>query len=440
MKIVKCVTNKNKNVILVYPRTSEVTGGMLCPLGIQYLASYLINNGVACDIIDLTFTSWGKYKRKLLLFKPDFIGFSIQTPIAEQGLKAIKIAHEISPKSKIIVGGAHAAVDTKSLLKIPYVNHVVVGEGEKAIIRIIKGEERRRLIYGEPIENLNDIPFPIRQLMNYDEYLKINHEIELMVSRGCPYNCMFCQPTQRRMFGNKVRIESPENAIEEVKNTIRRYGKSFTFYFVDDTFTWNRKWVYKFCRLAKPLKIKWKCLTRVNLVDEKLLNIMKDSGCVQINYGVESGSQKILDFMRKGITVEQIKKAFYFTHKTGLLCEAYIIIGTPTETKEDLEMTRKLIEEIHPNGLQISIMTPLIGTDLEQYCKENNILNITKLSDYHYCMNEYPIKLEHLTKEDLQFYRDKIHKTWKSVMYKNYIKHFEYYLKFFVKSAIEVRK
>ncbi|MFH1473791.1 MAG: radical SAM protein [Candidatus Aenigmatarchaeota archaeon] len=412
-------------ITLVYPRTPQTmkSGGKSCPLGIQYLASYLIDNGIKTNVIDFTFTDWNEYENKLKELNSEFIGFSIQTPIAEDGLRAVEIARKVSPNSKIIVGGAHATVATKSLLENENIDFVVVGEGEKALLKIVSGQASGKIVQGEHIENLDELPFPKRELMNYEEYLKIGRSMELMVSRGCPFNCIFCQPTQRKLFGNKVRTRSPENVIEEIKYIIEKYGKNFIFFFLDDTFTWNEEWLEKFCNMVKPFKISWSCLTRVNSVDEKKLKMMKGSGCIYIAYGIESGSQKILNFMRKGITVEQIKEAFKLTHKTGILCYAFIIIGTPTETKEDLEMTVDLIKEIHPDGIQISIMTPLIGTDLDNYCSERKIGNIKNLSDYHYSMNNYPIKLENLTKEDISFYKKKIFNVSKSKKYKNYPKY-----------------
>jgi len=415
-------------ITLIYPRTPETmkSGGKSCPLGIQYLASYLMANGVETNVIDLTFTNWDEYEQKLKELDPEFIGVSIQTPIADDGLKAIEIARKVSPKSKIIVDGAHATVATQNLLENKNIDFIVVGEGEKAILKIVSGQENEKIVQGEHIENLDELPFPKRSLMSYEKYFKLDPYVTMMTSRGCPFNCIFCQPTQRKLFGSKVRVRSPENAIEEIKEIIKSYGRNIVIDFQDDTFTWNAEWLENFCKLIKPLKIHWKCNTRVNVVDEKKLKMMKDAGCIFICYGVESGSQKILDFMRKGITVEQIKEAFRLTHKAGILALAFVIIGTPTETKEDLEETVKLIKEIHPDGMQVSIMTPLIGTDLEKYCLEKQISNIKNLSDYHYCLNEYPINLESLTKDDITAYRGRIYDSWNSAKYKNFIKYFKF--------------
>jgi radical SAM superfamily enzyme YgiQ (UPF0313 family) len=409
-------------VLLVYPGNNELKSSRTAPLGVQILASCLRQENVDVKIINTAWTGWEAYKQMLNDFQPNFVGISIQTPIAKYGINAIRITREVLPSAKIIVGGSHTIVDTDSLLKED-VDFIVLGEGEKAIKKIVKGETKDRVVKGETIECLDDVPFPSRDLMPYETNLKHTHNMEMMVSRGCPYNCLFCQPVQRKLFGNKVKMYSVCKVIEEIKQIKSKYGNDFAYKFNDDTFTWNLKWLEEFCMEVKPLSIRWTCSTRVNEIDEHKLKIMRDTGCFMITYGVESGSQKILNFMRKGITIEQTKKAFRFTHKAGIAAGAYIIIGTPTETKEDLEMTVELIKEIHPDSMQVTIMTPMKGSDLETYCKEKNIINISSFNDYVCSETEYPIKLEYLTKEDLSYYKDKLKTTWSSANYKNYMKY-----------------
>ena len=425
------------NILLVYPRTKEkLIGGVSCPLGIQYLASFLRNNGASVEIADMTFAGLDGCRDALSRIKPDFVGFSMQTPIAKDGFEAISMTRKMLPDAKIIVGGAHPTVADISGNK--NIDFIVKGEGELSMLKIVQGNEKQRVIAGEPISDLDDLPFPDRD-MNIP-YIEKNREIELMVSRGCPYNCMFCQPTQRRLFGSSVRMRTPNNVIWEIRTLIARFGKDNLFYFLDDTFTWNPAWLKDFCRLAKPLNIRWKCSTRVNLIDGDKLAMMKDAGCVFINYGVESGSQRILDFMRKGITVRQIEKAFEQTHKAGILCHAFIIVGTPTETKNDLDATLELVKKIHPDGLQISIMTPMPGTDMEKYCKEKGILNISDSDEYNYCMNSYPIKLKHLTEDDLKTTKDKLMKTWSMFRLKNVWKYLNNIWVFFFLFRISIKR
>ena len=419
-------------ITLVYPRTKNIKGGMSYPLGILYIATWLRKHGIDCDILDLTFLNWGDFRQKLMERKPDVVGFSIATPIADLAFKIIEKTKVLLPSCKIVVGGPHPTVSPIRTLKNKYIDTVVIGEGEKTMLRLLEqGKDLKKGIFvGELIENLDELPFPEEELIDIKKYLEEVPVINLITSRGCPRNCFFCQPTQRKLFGTKVRRRTPENVITEIKSLVRKYGTEYRFYFLDDCFTFDRKWITKFCDLVKDIGIEWRCPTRVDLVDKEVLTKMKMAGCIGIGYGVESGSQKILNFMRKGITLQQIKKAFKLTHKYGMFAHAFIMVGSPTETKQDLELTNKLIKEIHPDGIQISITTPLIGTGLYSFCKEKDILNIKSFSDYHYCMNQYPIKLKNLTQKDLVFYKGKFLSTWRKGIFRNIPK----YVKMFIKS------
>ncbi|MBN2203315.1 MAG: radical SAM protein [Candidatus Aenigmarchaeota archaeon] len=431
-------------VLLVFPREPEdiEAGGKDYPLGILYIASYLKENDIDCEVFDMTFSNWKKYERKIKETKPDIIGFSIFTPIASSGFRSIKIAKKLSPKSKIIVGGVHACVDTDKVIRNKDVDIVVLGEGERTFLEIVNTIEKNKslknikgivfkqsgkIIKNKPserIENLDSLPFPDRAFVDIEKYLKSSLEMTMITARGCPFNCVYCQPTQRKVFGNTIRRRSPENVIKEMKWLISKHAelgnKKYRFYFVDDTFTYDKKWLKHFCKHVKRLDIEWSISTRVDMIDSETIKVLKKSGCISINFGVESGSQRILnDVMKKGITVDQIRKAFYLCHKYRMIANAFIMIGSPTETKEDLDDTINLISQIHPDSIQVSITTPMIGSRLFEICQKDGISNIRKIDDYDYCKNDYPIKLENLTKEDLKHYKRKILKTWKWNMIKN---------------------
>ncbi|MCJ7631525.1 B12-binding domain-containing radical SAM protein, partial [Candidatus Bathyarchaeota archaeon] len=298
-----------------------------------------------CDVFDMNFSSWSDFQIMLRKRKPDVVGFSVTTPIAERGFKAAKMVREILPDSKIVFCGPHATVDPIGTKE--HADIVVMGEGEITMFNILKGIEAGNnvngMILGETVKNLDDLPFPDRKLVDMEKYP--SHS--LMVSRGCPYNCLYCQPTQRKLFGNKVKFRSVSNVMNEIDWIISEFGRSKEFFFLDDTFIIDKDWMFDFCKEIRKRKIGWMCITRVNMVDDKLLSAMASAGCVRIFYGVESGSQRILNFVRKGITINQTKNAFKLTHKNGILANAFLMVGTPTETKEDLKLTAKLIGEIH---------------------------------------------------------------------------------------------
>lgn len=415
-------------VTLVYPATIRFGTSGSPPLGVLYVASYLRNHDIDCDVFDMNFSSWSDFQIMLRKRKPDVVGFSVTTPIAERGFKAAKMVREILPNSKIVFGGPHATVDPIGTKE--HADIVVMGEGEITMFNILKeigaGNNVNGIILGEVVKNLDDLPFPDRKMVDMKKYP--SHS--LMASRGCPYNCLYCQPTQRKLFGNKVKFRSVSDVMNEIDWIISEFGRSKEFYSLDDVFTINKDWVFDFCKEIRKRKIAWMCITRVSLVDDRLLSAMASAGCVRIFYGVESGSQRILNFMRKGITIKQIKNAFKLTHKNGILANAFLMVGTPTETKEDLELTAKLIGEIHPDAIQISITTPLVGTDLYSYCENRNRLNFHSLAEYDYFTNKYPIKLDDLTEEDLSFHRKKIMDSYRRNLYKNMAK----YLQFLIKS------
>ena len=158
----------------------------------------------------------------------------------------------------------------------------------------------------------------------------------------------------------------------------------------------------------RGLDINWNCQSRVNQVSFELLKIMKECGCSGISFGVESGSQKILDFYRKGITVEQTINAFDMCHNLGLGTHAYIMLGAPIETKEDLELTLNILKRIKPYSISPSITTPAPGTDLYTYAEEKGIMEIKNYLDNDYFCTKMPMKLEHLTEKDLIEYKNKI--------------------------------
>ncbi|MGC8976612.1 MAG: B12-binding domain-containing radical SAM protein, partial [Candidatus Ratteibacteria bacterium] len=193
-------------------------------------------------------------------------------------------------------------------------------------------------------------------------------------SRGCPYKCTFCSWPQM-LYDGKIRFRSPEKIVEEIELLIKKYGIKEIF-FDDDTFTCNKNWVIKICKLIieREIKILWSCNGRVDNVDDEMLKIMKKSGCRMIKYGVESASQKTLDLIRKDYTIEEIKNAFKLTKKNKILIHATAMIGFPWETKNDMKETIKFIKKLSPDTCQFSIPIPYPGTKIFEYAEKENLL------------------------------------------------------------------
>jgi len=178
-----------------------------------------------------------------------------------------------------------------------------------------------------------------------------------MTSRGCPQKCVFCD-----LRGTPYRFRSPKNILEEIRLWVDK--GVMEFFIQDDNFTINRRRTIEFCQLLidSGMRIKYKISSRVDYLDDELLGYLKRSGCYRIYFGVESGSQKILDYLEKGITVEQIREVFKVAKKHGIDRCAYIMIGAPGETRKDIQATIDLIKEIKPEHLHCSICTPMPKT------------------------------------------------------------------------------
>lgn len=439
-------------ITFVYPRIKQSdfgSGSLDYPIGIISLASYLKKEEpkIETSIIDATFMkSWSDYKKAVSREKADIFGFSFSSPLADDAFRAIKITKKICPDALIIAGGPHPTVDPVGTIKKGEADLVVSGEGEEILKEIIKRykndknfsqiqaityKKDKKLIASPRksfIEDLDKLPIPDRDLLDIEKYLKTSGSLHLITSRGCPFNCFFCQPTQRKIFGEKVRTESPERVIIEIRHLIKKYGeRKFVLFFADDTFTFDKKRVKEICKLMIKdgfNKIPWWCHSRSNTFDEEIAKTLAKSGCIGVSFGVESGSQRILsEIMRKGITIEQTRKAFNLCHKYNLLCLAYLMIGTPTETIDDLEATAKLIREIHPDIISISRTTPMPGSALYDYAKKDGVLNLKKSSDFGYYGEVRPLKLKNLKEKQIEFYKSKWAKTWLFSLYKNFFKY-----------------
>ncbi len=366
------------------------------PLGLAYIAA-MIEKDFTVKIFDCAVMGWGlkEYAEELKKFSPDVVGITATTPTVGITLSVAKLSKEVLPEVKIVAGGPHVTLLAESIMKeSPYVDFAIMGEGEYAMRDLVLAlrdnkplKDIKGLIYRENgnivnngrtdlIQNLDALPFPARHLLPMNKYSKFIGErkkyITMMSARGCPYNCIFCA---KSIFGRIYRERSVKNVIEEIEDAKEKFGiKEVLFY--DDSFTFNRRRVVELCdeMINRKLHIKWNCKTRVNIVDEELLKKMRQAGCYLISYGVESAVQKNLNFLRKGITPEQVEKAFKMTKKAGIQVEGYFVIGIPGETVEEIEETIKFAKKIKPDYAQFSILTPLPETDLYTYACENKLM------------------------------------------------------------------
>lgn len=313
------------------------------PLGPLYVCSYAQKNGYDVSAVSLAGIAEGEWS----LPEAEVYCISVTTPQLSAARRvAAKIKREFGSDRYVVVGGAHPTVLPEETASYPEFDCVVVGEGEKSIVKVMMDAEAGRLkrIYvGEPFQSLDEIPFPARNLLPI-EYIRtfeiMKHKYRaggttcIIGSRGCPFNCAFCP----NILSQSVRFRSVRNIIAEVNQVINKYG-IYQFKFQDDCFTLNRKLVYSLCGELRKLDVALRVITRANLVNDSLAEKLYYGGCRDVSLGTESGSDTVLKMVNKRLTVEQNERAYRTLKKTGLTTICNLIFGLPGENENTVEET-----------------------------------------------------------------------------------------------------
>jgi len=414
-------------VYLIYPNfQSANAGGAQEPLGILSVASVLRKAGHEVTLTDMTFSKESSVIDAHVK-QADVLGIGCSTPLFGKAVEILKRAKRINPRLFSITGGPHATQDSQDALRQGF-DAVVMGESEKSIVDLAHclddGGDWRRLaglayLQGERvvenprpefIKDLNVLPFAARDLIDQQKYIRRNGYASIFNTRGCPFRCLYCKPTVDKLFGTQPRMRSAGNVAEEIEMVHRDYRVS-RFYFKDDTlFLCGRGWFENLRKEfdKRKLRISWYCLGRVDQIDGPLLECMKAAGLEAIAFGVESGSQRMLDFYRKDVTLQQAKTAFDLCHKNNIITHAYIMLGAPDETKEDLQKTLEFLKELRPYSCRLYITTPIPGNFLYDYAKKRDMINVRSYEGYDNAFNllqgRLPMKLEYLSIEDILQY------------------------------------
>lgn len=348
-----------ERIALINPPPNLRTPGSAEPLALLELAAVLRENGAEPEIID------GAVQQITpdILSPYRIIAVTAATPQYLKATGILQMARQLDPKNppRMIIGGPHVSAVRNSTLKDGW-DGVCVGEGENVIADLI-ARRTSGLIIGSPVENLDVLPFPARDLSDPSKYIREGDDkptISILGTRGCPYSCIYCAPD---LVGKQVRYRSPSLIAAEIKDAITKYGISKVFFY-DDTFTANRQRTLKLCSLLKELGIKWSCNTRVNKVDPTVLRAMKEAGCQEIAYGVESAAQEVLDLAHKKTTVAQAHEAIIMTKDVGIPVRVFFMFGFPNDSFETARKMIKFIETANPNTVRLSVVTPFPGTAL----------------------------------------------------------------------------
>ncbi len=378
-------TKKSLNILLTTSaapaQTPFSTAEKRAPIGIGFLISVLREAGHTVFFID-NYLKPSDFLETNYLQANDiqFVGIYANTICFRDTLRMIYKLEWFRQtgrwSGKILVGGPHTTV---SLHTIPdFVDYVVQGEGELAIVDIVAGKVKERVVKYPRIKDLDELPMPAWDYfvnMPYEwggEFFPEQPVFSMNTSRGCPFSCQFC--SVKSIWGKRYTHFSAERIIDDIEYLMKTYGAK-GIYFREDNFTLNRKRLKKFCNLIlkRGIKISWACETRVNTLDQGTVELMAKAGACGFYFGVESGSQKMLDLLKKGIKVEETRKAFRLCHQYGIKTAASIVVGVPNETEADLKKTVALVEEIKPTITWFNVFVGIPNSDLYAYTLENKL-------------------------------------------------------------------
>lgn len=404
------------------------------PLGLAYMAAVLENNGYKdVEIVDMKVLNlkFDYIEEKIKKTQPDIVAITAATGQVSSMSRIIKIVRSVKPDAIIVIGGPHPSALPERALKEVDADICVVGEGEYTFLELVKALKgkgashnlKRNLKnvagicfkdeYGKTIitkrrpliTNLDELPLPARHLLPpLSAYIspavgESKLHTSVMTSRGCPFRCAFCD---KSIFGRTFRGRSAKNVVDEIEILIKKYGMEEIRVF-DDLFTFDKKRAAEICReiIRRRLNVSWCCDSRVDAVAPELLKLMKLAGCRQIDFGIESGSQKILDLMNKGTKLKQIRTAIRWTKDTGIKVKGYFILGLPGDTKKTINETIDFAKSLDLDYAAFFLYSPYPGTPL--YEKLNRYGKIIASKWDEYVTFEMPAFLPNgLTKKDLE--------------------------------------
>lgn len=350
----------------------------LPPLGLAYLAAVLEKDNIQADIHDNYLLNWHTDRVVSLAQDYDVIGI---TGLTATSLVAIELAKQLKNKF-LICGGAHATLFPDQMKQ--YFNAVVKGEGEQVIVDIVKNR-REGIIDGVRTENLDDLPMPARHklpLTQYpmrNEFLSADRVFSMNTSRGCPYLCSFC--SVKTIWGRDYRSFSPDRIAQEIQYLINAY-RANGIYFREDNFTFDRDRVKEICLRIRNLDLQWVCESRVEHLDEDLIKLMRHAGCRAMWFGTESGSNRVLKMLHKGVNKERAVGTFRMCREYGIKTGASFILGLPGETKSEMYETLNFAHKLDSYWTWFNYYLGIPGSDLYDKVISENLYD--KLDERKY--------------------------------------------------------
>ncbi len=418
-------------------------------LGIAYLGASMEKEDLPVELIDERTVN--DAEMRAAIERNDVIGFGALTPNIRRAIAWAKYAKE---KGKItVMGGPHASVDQGIFLDSGHFDYVLKGEAEETLPQFIRALEAGddKLLTEVPglagvrdgelwvdniapplIKKLDDLPMPARHLLPMERYFQLNPErlAYIFTTRGCPFKCIFCQ---KELTGRGFRVRSTKLIVDELEQIVKTYDPGVVL-FVDEILTLRRKRIHEMCDeiLRRGLKFEWIANTRADCVDYPLLKHMHRAGCRRIYYGWESGSQRMLDVLKKDLTPEVIVEAARMTRRAGIWAKVYLIVGSPGETAADIAETEKVLKLAGPDLVRVSVFNPLIGT--ESWDNYQAAIDVEDLRENYVSSNRSAYCHEHFSQVELEELRKNMVRSYEKWYYgynqraKRFLERSMYYL------------
>jgi anaerobic magnesium-protoporphyrin IX monomethyl ester cyclase len=393
------------------------------PIGIAYLGAVARDHGYEVLLIDGGFTSLRNIARQVKEFAPEFVGITCWTINREMVWKLCMILQKIAPDAFLAVGGPHASFYPEHIFAKTHASAVVIGEGEDTLCELLDAVKNRgdlaqvrgiayrkrdgTVARTEPrpqVEQLDSIPFPYYagfQNFSFNKYAGLTGlprpTAAVITSRGCVFNCTYCGSVN--FWGKKWRYRSAENVLDELQLLVKNMGAR-SIYLFDDNFPVSKKRAMDICQgiIDRKLDIQWACCSHVKMMNAQLLDAMKKSGCVSIDFGVESGSDLILRNINKNQTRADIERTFALVHKADIRPRAYLMVGNQGETPDTIDATIEMTGIIKPySSIGAAILWLLPGTRVFEDARKNGFID----DDYWLKSDDVPYNLQEYTYHEL---------------------------------------
>lgn len=388
------------------------------PLGLLSIAAYAEREGFDVRVMDVHVERWSidQFRTALRGITPRVVGISMMTTTAIAANRVACVVKEIHPDCTVVVGGVHAEAMPAECLRNAAIDRVVRGDGEVTFTRLLNDEPvdtisgvsyRRglRVVHNpaaDVIEDLDHLPMPAYHLVPMARYhpalgaYRRLPAINMLMTRGCPGRCTFCNSAE-----TQLRTRSAEKVVEEIAHLRRRYGvREIQFY--DDTFTVAKQNCLRFCSLMKRrrLGVSWTAFVRCDCFSEPMARALKEGGCHQVMFGVESGDPRILENIRKPINMERTRQAIKLARRVGLEVRATFMLGNPGETPETMQRTIEYALDLDPDLALFNVTTPYPGTQMFAWADENGYLTTKDWSDYE--LSSAVLALPTVSHEEIQ--------------------------------------